>query len=807
MRSDTNPTAGARRIRLRMTVGLTILAVMSCSSEAPTDPDPNPTTITDPGAYLSDSIPPWSVYSPPRADQPAAPDSASRPPTQVTLDVEVVDVDGAIDTLTNQTYICTETPHSVTDTPERLVMYSPDATILWAGGFIQGRSHRDLGSLQGLVVDERAPINVSIPLLGIAGQTFREVDTPTQAEVAQAVNDIIRDATTEDLTQSSDIVFKMKTFHSEEEFGLGVGASGRYLGFSASSGFSNQRAESETTVTAEFYEKMFTVIVAPPSTPAGFFNADLTPEVFQSKYVGPGAMGPSNVPLYISTVVYGRSLMYSMTSTASESEMRATLDATYRSIGGSASVKLSARQETLLRESEISVVAIGGNAANVLSLIRENNLGAYFEEGAPLTSAAPLSYTFSTLRGETADVAETTSYVVRECEPSGTGSLTFKDPQTTSAPIAGSFTSYAGDFDGDGAGDLLWNRRSGGTNDFFVGYGQPDGNFEFGGAVQHPAAPTHGWGTYELRVSDLDGDGSDDLVWSAATLDTLSIYTAMSSGAGFDFPDETALPGNWSEHDLVIGDFDADGDADLAYNRTATNGNSFVLGEGDGSGTFAMGPNDVVTTATGWESYRPAVAANVDNDAADEVIIPRLASDNTVWIVELDPVTKTFELVEYSQRLSSWHSYTTLVGDIDGRNGADIYNYSPGAGGVHIWTADGDGTFSPATYQWVTPDQSALPGFVGHVGDVNEDGKADLILNRLTQTENEVIIAYGTADVMHPGSDNLSIPGGVLEHPVPAANGWDLYETRILDVDGDGKDDVVWAIPQGDLTIHVGLAR
>ena len=43
-------------------------------------------------------------------------------------------------------------------------MYSPNEAYLWPGAFIQGASHRDgSGSVLPLVIDERAPINVSIP--------------------------------------------------------------------------------------------------------------------------------------------------------------------------------------------------------------------------------------------------------------------------------------------------------------------------------------------------------------------------------------------------------------------------------------------------------------------------------------------------------------------------------------------------------------------------------------------------------------------------------------------------------------------
>ena len=506
-------------------VAMTLVGLVACSEDTPGPTDtPDPLSAAE---FLADSIPPWSVYSPLRASEPPAPTGPESMNEVVLDEVENVNVDGTVDTLTNQTYVCTEIPYSVTETPQRLVMYSPDSQILWAGGFIQGRSRKDLGSLQGLVVDERAPIAIVVDgVLGASAGVSRTVDSPSLSTVSDAVSELIGSASTDDLETASDIVFKMRTYHSEESTGLSLDASGRYLGFSAAAGYDSDIAESETTVTAEFYEKMFTVIVEPPSTPAGFFSDDFTGNLIGTKYAG--QISGENPPLYISEVVYGRSLMYSMTSTASESEIRATLNATFKSISGSASVNLSARQEKLLEESKISVVALGGAATNVLSLIRENNLAAYFEEAAPLTSARPLSYTFRTLDGQTASVTETSEYTIRSCEPRGTGRVRFLDPQVETAPIGGAFTSVAGDFDGDAYGDLLWNRLDGATNELFVGHGREDGTFEIGPAVVHPEAADGVWGLYDVMVADLDDDGIDDIVWNATTASFTTTYSALS---------------------------------------------------------------------------------------------------------------------------------------------------------------------------------------------------------------------------------------------------------------------------------------
>ena len=149
---------------------------------------------------------------------------------------------------------------------------------------------------------------------------------------------MIGNATRDSLSTPSKITFEMKSYHSESQFALSAGISGRYMGFEASATGDLSKNASETTVTAHFYQQMYTVTVAPPSTPAGWFNSDFTQERLDEQ-IALGRIGPDNLPVYISQVVYGRMMMFSFTSTASETDIRATLNAAYNGIGGGGSAK------------------------------------------------------------------------------------------------------------------------------------------------------------------------------------------------------------------------------------------------------------------------------------------------------------------------------------------------------------------------------------------------------------------------------------------------------------------------------------
>jgi hypothetical protein len=367
------------------------------------------------GAYLN-ALPEWDSYAPPQAALQPIRSGDTVSSDETIADVPVYDpVTGLLVGLRDEKYACQTTRFTMRDTPEKIVMFSPDVELLWPGALIQGKSHRDgLGSMKGLTVRERTPIKVSIPAL-VTSDNFVQVDQPDQANVSQAIGTMVRSATTSDLVTPSTIQFLMEDYNSEESFALSANLSARYMGFNASASASYQRSAKERTVMVYFFEKMFEVVVEPPETPGAFFSEALTP-VKLAELQALQKIGPDNPPLYVSNVVYGRMMAFTLTSTSTASQIKAALYAAYKGIFFSGSLNISAEHKKLLEEAKISVTSLGGDARATIAMIASGDWRAYFSATAPLTSAAPISYTLRNLKdGSIASVAETTQYDVRQC--------------------------------------------------------------------------------------------------------------------------------------------------------------------------------------------------------------------------------------------------------------------------------------------------------------------------------------------------------------------------------------------------------
>lgn len=375
---------------LMVVVGAVVLAIIGCSSDA-TDPGGGGTSPV--GDYLKD-LPTWDAFCPPRASGEVATDTST-----VCLD-EVGD----------HRYLCTETPKSITETPEDIVTFGGAGNLLWPGALIQGTTYvGGIGTMQELPIRQRAPLTISIDLL--FPDNSRTVAHPTGATVQSAIGELITGAHLAN-HRAGNSYFATKTeAHSMDQLALKLNLSARYMGASVRSQLAFDTSTESHTMAAYFKQVMFTVSLVPPQTPGAMFSSEFTQERLQEQ-IDLGNIGPDNLPVYVSKVVYGRLLVFTMTSTCSVSAMRAAIEASYAAVEAGIAVG----DTSILRQAQYTVAAVGGTTAGINEMLTQGRLAEYFAADAALTEAVPIAYELRNLGdGSLAKVAETTSYVERTC--------------------------------------------------------------------------------------------------------------------------------------------------------------------------------------------------------------------------------------------------------------------------------------------------------------------------------------------------------------------------------------------------------
>ena len=380
-------------------VAAAIVIAPACSDSPfdvaePTNLDPAPAVVD---TFLQE-LPSWETFSPPLP----ASDAIIETPEGPRETREIV---------SGVTYDCISTPYSITQTPDRIVTLDPDANILWLGALLEGDGYKNgIGSLREWSVRERAPLEISIDIL--ADRNTTRVTNPDLASVNQAIGQLIDRAEDQGHRSGSSLSFSQENTYSVNQGMLALGLSAGYASVSVKASISASRTAAERTVTAYFVQRMFTVSMVLPSTPRGLFSSQFT-QARLNQEINRGHVGPDNVPVYVASVTYGRILMFSFTSTASITDIRASLAASFSSVAGGS---IEGRYLDILNQATIKVVALGGEGRNASALIQSGQLAEYFEEEPALTSARPISYVVRNLGDNSiARVSETSTYDLREC--------------------------------------------------------------------------------------------------------------------------------------------------------------------------------------------------------------------------------------------------------------------------------------------------------------------------------------------------------------------------------------------------------
>jgi hypothetical protein len=312
-----------------------------------------------------------------------------------------------------------------------------------------------------------------------------------------------------------------------------------------------------------------------------------------------------------------------------------------------------------------------------------------------------------------------------------------------------------GDFNGDGRPDLAVTIIFGHYVSVLLGNG--DGTFQTAQNYNVGGTPL------AVAVGDFNSDGRPDLAVSNS--DTNNVSVLLGNGDGTFQTAQNYNVGN-SPHGLAVGDFNGDGKPDLAVTNGHSQNVSVLLGNGDGSFQPAQNYN----TGTGGSII---AVGDFNSDGR-----PDLAVVNQGVSVLLGNGDGTFQTAQNYNVVG--FTVSLAVGDFNGDGKPDLAVLSANsnsftAGYVSVLLGNGDGTFQTALNSNAGPS----PGPVA-VGDVNGDGKADLVT--LPFNRNSVGVLLGNGDGSFQVTQSFGF--GAVDSPGAVAVG---------DFNGDGRLDLVIA--------------
>lgn len=260
---------------------------------------------------------------------------------------------------------------------------------------------------------------------------------------------------------------------------------------------------------------------------------------------------------------------------------------------------------------------------------------------------------------------------------------------------------HVGDFNGDGADDLLLRTRSGNHDTFLL---TSDGSGGFNGVetvTNRYWMSTGKWSNQyrEGHVADYNGDGHDDILLINRAASGHATYMLFADPGTGEFRHEENLTNRywmseakWATAYRVphIGDFNGDGAADILL-RTRYGGHGTYLIRSNGSGDFLHEEhvtNRYWMSAGKWSAqYRDGFVGDFDGDGYDDIIlINKTGSGHATYLLRANG----FGEFDHEENLTnaSWMSegkWATayrqpVVGDFDGDSRDDLLLQSRSGG-------------------------------------------------------------------------------------------------------------------------------
>jgi hypothetical protein len=440
---------------------------------------------------------------------------------------------------------CTTRTYDLKSNPSKVVLYSADGNVSYPGALLKGQEFRN-GELRrlGVRAEHRTPLTFVINnVYSQSGATSGTVPQPDLQPVQDAIKARIVQAYNDNIPIGDSVAYSYEETNDVQRFMLKARLSARYGGVSGTLGTRIDKQQTQRTVIVNLVQKLYDVEVQQPPTRNDWFNASFFAGGLKP-LLDSGEISAANPPVYVSRVSYGRVLTFSLTTTATRSDVEALLRASVRTLVAGGSLALDGKTTNINDSKVVKVASIGGNSAAALAAANSGDWGAFFKERLQLTEAVPIQVEYRNLYDNSpAGVTERANVTEEICTPQivvpGPYDFALQDMHTRPESVGNINQVVTGDFNGDGRADLVWNELSGNANRFYVGYGTLAGRLRIealvcGGVACDLSDPNVPWGQFRLLAGDFNGDGRSDLMWLRAgpALDAIEIHALAADPSG-----------------------------------------------------------------------------------------------------------------------------------------------------------------------------------------------------------------------------------------------------------------------------------
>ncbi|MFE7139947.1 FG-GAP-like repeat-containing protein [Streptomyces sp. NPDC057644] len=319
-----------------------------------------------------------------------------------------------------------------------------------------------------------------------------------------------------------------------------------------------------------------------------------------------------------------------------------------------------------------------------------------------------------------------------------------------------------------------------------------------------------------LATGDLDGDGYTDIV--AGTPDekvgsdvaggAVTVLWGSKSGivGGTDLPDPAPTQHDRFGDRLVVGDFDGDGNPELAVGTSSND--VWIFGAISRGGAEERRRLTTAIAPDSSDYYRALAAGDFDGDGGDDLVVGgRYDEDGSYGGASL-----VYDGALGDPAVLPADAHAAATGDFDADGRDDLIVGSPDDNSVTVYAGAAAG-LSTSGRRTLTQDSPGVPGATEPgdtfgeavaVGDIDGDGFADAAVGVEFETIGSVPNAGGVV-VLRGSAEGLTGVGSQAVHQgtagVPGANEpYDRFgaSVRLTDTNGDARADLAVGAPMED---------
>jgi thiol-activated cytolysin len=308
-------------------------------------------------------------------------------------------------------YSCTTQNLKETRQYDRVVAYAANSDSMYPGAIIGADSV--MTGLFTQMVLPRAPATISVSLENLGGSKQATVADPSLSSYRDALSSIL-DAEITGSTPAN-LYSEIEQVHSENQLNMALGVQASWgLGVaSLKSSFDWSKQDVRSRYVVRYTQAYYTVDLDAPGSPSALLAPDISLDDVQDK------MDERRPPVYVSSVTYGRMVLFTFESQYSSEEMSAALDFAY---SGGVDVKgdVSVTYKDIISQSKITAFILGGDAGTAVQTIDSYEaLKSFIKSGGNYSRqspGAPIAYKLSYLKDNSpARMSFTTDYQVKDC--------------------------------------------------------------------------------------------------------------------------------------------------------------------------------------------------------------------------------------------------------------------------------------------------------------------------------------------------------------------------------------------------------